>query len=162
MSKGRIRQDREISPNLSQAEHTLLRRLLHHLIAAHRLQRPEALESPDTEPVAGGIPASRASASRAVKGIPNHWTLVVEPDCDGRRYLLALENPPGDRDLGTLSPRERQVVDHAARGLDNKVIAYELGLKHSTIKVLMARAARKVGVRTRADLLRAVSVAPRA
>jgi len=66
---------------------------------------------------------------------------------------LALENagPAPGREL--LSEREMQVVECALRGLHNKAIAYELGLAHSTVKVLMMRAATKLGVRTRAEVL---------
>jgi DNA-binding NarL/FixJ family response regulator len=36
--------------------------------------------------------------------------------------------------------REQQVVALATLGRTNKFIAYELGLAHSTVRVLMARA----------------------
>ena len=55
----------------------------------------------------------------------------------------------------SFTPRERQVVGYAALGHDNKVIAYDLGIAHSTVKVLMARAAQKLGVGTRAELIAA-------
>src|SRR5262249_44474607 len=58
--------------------------------------------------------------------------------------------PPG---FDLLSPRERDVVERALAGAENKVIAYDLGLSHSTVKVLMARAASKMGARTRRELL---------
>jgi DNA-binding NarL/FixJ family response regulator len=45
------------------------------------------------------------------------------------------------------------VAEAALRGLDNKVIAYELGVAHSTVKVLLARAAFKLGCRTRRELV---------
>jgi DNA-binding CsgD family transcriptional regulator len=41
----------------------------------------------------------------------------------------------------------------AARTQIDKLIAYELGLAHSTIRVLLARAAQKLGARSRAELL---------
>jgi DNA-binding NarL/FixJ family response regulator len=41
----------------------------------------------------------------------------------------------------------------AALGRSNKLIAYELGLAQPTVRILMARAARKLGVRSRAELI---------
>jgi DNA-binding CsgD family transcriptional regulator len=60
------------------------------------------------------------------------------------------EKPPG---LGWLSPREREVVIRALRGDDNKVIAYDLGLAPSTVRVLLVRASTKIGARSRKELL---------
>jgi DNA-binding NarL/FixJ family response regulator len=45
------------------------------------------------------------------------------------------------------------VVRQALCGLPNKAIAYALGLAPSTVRVLMARAAAKVGVPSRRKLL---------
>jgi DNA-binding NarL/FixJ family response regulator len=53
-----------------------------------------------------------------------------------------------------LTVRERDVVARALRGCANKVIAYDLGLAHSTVRVLMARAAIKLGAHSRDELLR--------
>jgi DNA-binding CsgD family transcriptional regulator len=41
----------------------------------------------------------------------------------------------------------------ALLGRSNKLIAYELGLAHATVRVLTARAASKLGVTSRAALL---------
>jgi DNA-binding CsgD family transcriptional regulator len=60
----------------------------------------------------------------------------------------------------SLSEREREVVALALKGCGNKTIAYELGLAHSTIRVLMARAASKFGAKTRQELLEKMHVAP--
>lgn len=81
------------------------------------------------------------------------WTLVDSFESDGRRYLVARENQAVAPDLKTFSDRERQVVVHAALGQTNKEIAYMLGISDSTVRVLVARAAHRLGVRTRRDLL---------
>jgi DNA-binding CsgD family transcriptional regulator len=81
------------------------------------------------------------------------WTLVDAFEQDGSRYIVARENetqPPG---LETLSTRERQVVGLATLGRTNKEIAYHLGLAHSTVRVLLVRAARKLGVTSRSEIL---------
>jgi DNA-binding NarL/FixJ family response regulator len=49
--------------------------------------------------------------------------------------------PPAKR----LSPRERQVVDLATGGRSQKEIAFELGLADATVRVLHARAMKKLG-----------------
>jgi DNA-binding CsgD family transcriptional regulator len=71
----------------------------------------------------------------------------------GRRYLLAADDPPKRRGFERLSKREREVVQLALRGRQNRAIAGALGLADSTVRVLMARAAAKVDVRSRAELL---------
>ncbi len=81
------------------------------------------------------------------------WSLVDRYERDGRRYVVARENAPSPRGPEALSARERQVAALACIGHSNKSIAYELGLSHSTVRVLTARAAAKLGVRTRDELI---------
>lgn len=107
----------------------------------------------------------RTDPQRAVswlKGLVDaRWTLVDHYERGGQRYVLARENAPKPFPLAPLSPREQQVVTLAALGRTNKLIAYELGLAHSTVRVLMARASVKLGATTRSDLIaRQQSLAP--
>jgi DNA-binding CsgD family transcriptional regulator len=81
------------------------------------------------------------------------WTLVEHFERDGRRYILAIDNRPKGPSFELLSVRERELVRLAVRGLANKEIAFSLGLASSTVRVLMARAAAKVGVHSRRELL---------
>ena len=55
--------------------------------------------------------------------------------------------------LELLTVREREVVERAMSGSHNKEIAYDLGVCDSTIRVLVSRAASKLGVRTRRELV---------
>ena len=82
------------------------------------------------------------------------WSLLDRVEFDGRRYIVARENPPGAPGPEALSARERQVLAYAKLGHHNKLIAYELGIAYSTVRVLLARAAAKLGVRKRRELLR--------
>jgi DNA-binding CsgD family transcriptional regulator len=82
------------------------------------------------------------------------WTLVEHFEHGGRRYLLARENEPHVPAPAALSPRERQVLAYAAMGHSDKEIAYELGIAHSTVKVLLFRARTKLRVTSRVELLR--------
>lgn len=81
------------------------------------------------------------------------WTLLDAFECDGKRYLVATENPPIAPGPEILSVRERQILAAAALGRTNKLIAYELGLSDATVRVLLSRAARKLAVRTRKELV---------
>ena len=85
------------------------------------------------------------------------WSLVDHFESDGRRYLVARRNEPEAAPFDRLSARERQVVSYASFGHSNKLIAYELGISHATVRVLMARAATKLGVKTRDELARLVA-----
>ncbi len=87
--------------------------------------------------------------------VKSRWSLLDDFDSDGRRFVVAVENRPPTRALTTeLSEREHQVLTQAHLGHSNKVIAYELGLAASTVRVLLHRAAVKLGATTREELLR--------
>ena len=63
---------------------------------------------------------------------------------------------------GTLSQRERQVVDGVVGGLLNKQIAARLGITEKTVKVHRARAMSKLGCRSAVEMVRVVNGAPEA
>jgi DNA-binding CsgD family transcriptional regulator len=103
-------------------------------------------------------PTRRSDPDRAVGPwralVDAELTLLDSFERDGKRYVVAVENPTREaRDLSLLSPRERQVVTAAAAGRTNKLIAYELGLAYSTVRVLLARAAKRLGVQSRRELV---------
>jgi DNA-binding NarL/FixJ family response regulator len=81
------------------------------------------------------------------------WTLVDEFEEGGRRYIVARENEVQACGVERLTNRERQVVLHAALGFTNKEIAHALGISDTTVRVLMSRAAVRLGVRSRDELL---------
>jgi len=56
--------------------------------------------------------------------------------------------------VGTLTPREREVLTHVVAGRLNKQIAGDLGTVEKTIKVHRSRMMEKLGIRTVADLVR--------
>jgi len=61
--------------------------------------------------------------------------------------------------LGTLTPREREVLEHVVRGRLNKQIAADLGTVEKTIKVHRARVMHKMGARSLAELVQLASSA---
>jgi DNA-binding CsgD family transcriptional regulator len=74
-------------------------------------------------------------------------------DSDGRRFVLALPNAPQINDPRGLTERESQVVAYAVLGQSNKMIGYRLGLSKSRVSMLLRSAMRKLGVRTRSQLV---------
>jgi DNA-binding CsgD family transcriptional regulator len=84
------------------------------------------------------------------------WSLIDHFDTDGRRYLVAHRNDPQLESPNALTLPERQIAGYAAMGHSNKHIAYELGLSESTVATHLGAAGLKLGVRSRADLLRLV------
>ena len=59
------------------------------------------------------------------------------------------------RRLATLTPREREVMEHVVAGKLNKQIAADLGTGEQNIKLHRAHAMKKMGVKSLADLVRA-------
>ena len=58
------------------------------------------------------------------------------------------------RRLGALTRRERETLEHVARGDTNKVIAANLGISVRTVELHRARGLHKLGVRSVAELVR--------
>lgn len=56
--------------------------------------------------------------------------------------------------LGTLTRREREVLDYVVAGKLNKQIAFDLGTVEQTVKVHRARVMKKMGVQSVAELVR--------
>ncbi len=71
---------------------------------------------------------------------------------DAVRGELARERRTND--LGTLSPREREVLQGIARGQTNKEIAAALGISHRTVETHRESLMRKLRIRTVAGLTR--------
>ncbi|MCA9595280.1 MAG: hypothetical protein KC776_18305 [Myxococcales bacterium] len=86
--------------------------------------------------------------------LAGRWTLVDHFDSDGRRFVLARKNDPSVPEPRALSPRQRQVVFYASLGWSNKEISYALGLSENTVSAHLAQSLSKLGIATRADLVR--------
>lgn len=81
------------------------------------------------------------------------WSIVERTESDGRRYLLARRNEPGTPDPKALAPAERHVLAYAAMGHSNKYIGYVLGVATSTVSSRLASAIRKLGLRSRREVI---------
>lgn len=61
--------------------------------------------------------------------------------------------------IGTLSPREREVMDGLVAGQANKAIAYDLEISARTVEVYRANVMIKMHAKTLSDLVRMVTIA---
>jgi len=92
---------------------------------------------------------AQAAASRRWPGTAVAWQgedmtmteLETLPEIRG--WLLV---SPGEKP-GRLSPRERQILDMITAGRTQKEVAYDLGVSDATVRVLYARAMKKLGRR---------------
>jgi DNA-binding CsgD family transcriptional regulator len=102
-------------------------------------------------------PLRRGDPGRAVGGwkglVAARWTLVDRFERDGKRYVIAQQNAHEINPSADLSARELAVLAAAAAGHHDKLIAYELGLAPSTVRVLLFRAIRKLGAANRAEAI---------
>lgn len=81
-------------------------------------------------------------------------TVIDRFEHAGRRVVLAVGEVPSTPARQRLTGREAEALAHAARGHDDKRIAYDMGLQPSTVASLLSRAARKLGAPNRMDLIR--------
>jgi DNA-binding CsgD family transcriptional regulator len=85
------------------------------------------------------------------------WSIVDRSESDGRRFLLARLNPPGESDPKALTQGERDVLACAARGHANKYIGYLLGVATSTVSSRLESALRKLGLTSRREAIEMLS-----
>lgn len=77
--------------------------------------------------------------------LQRRWTLLDEFDADGRRWVLAWDNPGAEGDPRALDARERTVLAHTLGGVPTRDTADELGVAKSTVSRLLGGALRKLG-----------------
>jgi FixJ family two-component response regulator len=76
---------------------------------------------------------------------------------DAENHRLALERRELRSRLEKLSAREREVLDLALAGLQNKEIARDLGLSHRTVEVHRSRIFLKLGVTSLMEAMRLIA-----
>ena len=74
------------------------------------------------------------------------------------RSARVLRGAEGDRDQ--LTPSEHQVASLAVRGLQNREIAQRLFMSPKTVEAHLTRIYRKLGVRTRVELVHRYQPSP--
>lgn len=87
--------------------------------------------------------------------VGGRWSLVDHFDHDGRRYVVAKRNAPEVLPWSSLTARESQILAFVAQGQTHKIIAYQLGLSPSAVGESLVRARKKLGGRSRLDLVSA-------
>ena len=100
-------------------------------------------------------PGGALAAWRAL--VSGRWSVVDWFDTDRRRLVLAIPNPPEVIDPRGLTAQECQVVTYAVLGETNKLIAYRLGLSQGRVSGLLRSAIKKLGLRSRAQLVEQLS-----
>jgi len=76
-------------------------------------------------------------------------------------HYVVLHNPPASRAIHALTPREADVLRLAARGNSTKLIAYGLGLSSASVSAKLLSASAKIGVLSRAELIRVAALLAR-
>jgi len=89
--------------------------------------------------------------------VSGRWSLVDRYETGGRRYIVARRNEHTLRDPRALTQRERAISHLAALGKSNKLIGYELGLSESTVGSHLHQVMRKLGVKTRVELMQLIA-----
>jgi DNA-binding CsgD family transcriptional regulator len=82
------------------------------------------------------------------------WQVVETASVDSVEYVLLRRAVEPKNGLDSLTPREHDVVHHVCAGASNKDIARVMSISDSTVRVLLLRACRKLGVVNRNALIR--------
>ena len=106
----------------------------------------------------GDVPAARAAfRADAVDFIEKPFDqaqVVAAIESAFSRETLRQRRASEKERLATLTAREREVLEHAAKGLHAKEIAAALGISTRTVEVHRTRIMEKLGVRNIAELVR--------
>lgn len=85
--------------------------------------------------------------------IRNALARQTDKDAAGAERQVVLDR------IGTLSPREKEIMDGLVAGQANKAIAYDLEISARTVEVYRANVMMKMQAKTLSDLVRMVTVA---
>lgn len=88
------------------------------------------------------------SIRRAARG-----ELVVAPAMAGKLAGILQDGPPKEKksSLQQLTERERQILEHVARGMSNKAIAKALVISHDTVKLHVRHILAKLNMTSRVE-----------
>lgn len=80
------------------------------------------------------------------------WGIVERVEADGRRSYSVIDTR-GSQRLRQLSDLETRVVELSARGLTGKAVAYALGVQSPAVSQALLRAAIKLGLHSRTEVV---------
>lgn len=86
---------------------------------------------------------------RAVRGVSSFSAEMAGKLATAFRHEAESAAPPPPDPFASLSPREREILDLIARGDSNKLIARELGIAETTVKIHVQHLLRKLGLESR-------------
>jgi two-component system response regulator NreC len=89
----------------------------------------------------------------AIRGVHRGRT-VLDPELAASALQNTIGRRPAGGLAGALSPREREVLDLIAQGYTNQQVADRFGLSVKTIETHRSRLVEKLGLRSRAELVR--------
>ena len=90
---------------------------------------------------------------RAVRAVASGG-LYLDPAVAGKALVRTTATEQTSAAEGALSPRESDVLRFTAQGFSNKEIAFRLDVSVKTVETYKARAADKLGLRSRAEIVR--------
>ena len=106
----------------------------------------------------GDVPSARSAfQAQAIDFLEkpfDHAQLRAAIDTAFSREGARLERSGDGAKLATLTEREREVLEHVARGLHAKEIGAALGISRRTVEVHKTRIMEKLGARNLAELVR--------
>lgn len=85
--------------------------------------------------------------------LAGRWSVFERMDSDGRRFIVARENPSDVPDPRALTSEERRIAWLASRGHALKAIGHELALSPSMVSYRINRLLRKLGLRHKGELV---------
>jgi DNA-binding CsgD family transcriptional regulator len=99
---------------------------------------------------AGRLPEAQAALEVAERLAGDRWVPLAGRIRRSLRLAGARRSAPR-QDAGTLTAREREILDLVGSGLTNSQIAVRLGITSRTVATLVGNAAAKLGTRSRAQ-----------
>jgi DNA-binding CsgD family transcriptional regulator len=85
--------------------------------------------------------------------IAGQWSLTDHFEGNGRRFYVAVRNPPEIAESKALTRREAEVVSYLACGTKTQTAAYALGLDEVTVRGYLRTALAKLNMHSRAELI---------
>jgi two-component system nitrate/nitrite response regulator NarL len=109
------------------------------------------LKSADSEVLARAIERVAAGESTLSPEMADKLVTAFQHQASAGDAQVSVEDPPpaSDDPLASLSPREREIVGAIAEGHSNKVIARDLGIAETTVKIHVQHILRKLGLSSR-------------
>jgi DNA-binding NarL/FixJ family response regulator len=92
------------------------------------------------------------------RGLVDGGLSAVERRIGSRVFVYFLENPPHRQPLHALSQGEQDVLSLVCHGHSAKAAAYALGIADATVSVRLKRAANKIGLSSRIELVRVAAM----